>query len=167
MPLTSTISDYDPEWPTRFETEVARLEPVFGSRLVEVHHVGSTAVPSLKAKPEIDLLVVVEQVSMADAWEVGLSVLGYRRGGDLSPGHLFFKRDVSGVRTHKIHVCRVGHREIDRMVRFRDCLRAHPQVRDEYQALKLRLERENTLGIREYLDAKAPFIEDVLARASH
>ncbi len=166
MPLTSIISDYDPAWPTRFAAEVARVEPVFASPLLAIHHVGSTAVPSLKAKPEIDLLVVVEDVGMAPVWEVGLTASGYRRGGDLSLGHLFFKRDVDGVRTHKIHVCRTGHPEIDRMLRFRDYLRAHPDVRAEYQALKLRLERENAHGIREYLDAKAPFIEDVLARVS-
>jgi GrpB-like predicted nucleotidyltransferase (UPF0157 family) len=59
MALTSQISEYDNEWPNRFTAEKARIEAVFGSKAVDIHHVGSTAVPGLAAKPEIDLLVVV------------------------------------------------------------------------------------------------------------
>ncbi len=161
MALTSKIGPHDPAWPAMFEQQARRLRPIFAQSLVAMHHVGSTAVPDLMAKPEIDLLVVVESVEMADVWTVGLFELGYRRGGNLSPGHLFYKRDVEETRTHKIHVCRAGHMEIDRMLRFRDYLRSHPDVREEYQTLKLRLEAENTAGIREYVNAKTPFIEGV------
>lgn len=147
-----------------FDDEASRIRPIFARSLLKIHHVGSTAVPGLMAKPEIDLLVVVESVELADEWRDPLSDLGYRRGGDISPGHIFYKRDVEGTRTHKLHVFRVDHIEIEKMLRFRDCLRSHPDVREEYQALKLRLEEENTQGIREYIDAKAQFIEEVLAR---
>ncbi len=163
MPLTSTITGYDPGWPRKYNEEAERLRPIFGDALTEIHHVGSTAVPELSGKPEIDMLVVVDDVNTADKWTIGLTRLGYRRGGDMSAGHVFYKRDVDGVRTHKIHVCREGNVEIEKMLKFRDYLRSHSDVRERYQALKLKLEEANTGGIGEYLDGKAPFIEEVLS----
>lgn len=169
MPLTSEIADYDPAWPGKFEREAQRLQRIFGeggrAHGVVIHHIGSTAVPGLKAKPEIDMLIVVDGFARVDAWASQLAGYGYRRGGDLSPGHLFFKRNVDGVRTHKIHVCLSGHDQIDRMLTFRDHLRSDSGAREQYQALKLRLEAQNTTGIGEYLAGKAPFIERVLAAA--
>ncbi|VTS39824.1 dephospho-CoA kinase/protein folding accessory domain-containing protein [Streptococcus dysgalactiae subsp. equisimilis] len=89
--------------------------------------------------------------------------LGYVRGSDLSTGHHFHRRDIDGVRTHKIHVCAEGHAQIGRMLRFRDLLRQDPLLRRRYQALKLELEASNTGGIGEYLAGKAPFIDEVMA----
>src|SRR5664279_2416544 len=163
MPLTSSIQLYDPKWPQQYANEEVRLRPIFGSALVEMHHVGSTAVPELAAKREIDILAVINLASTVEDWSQSFEMLGYRRGGGLSPGHHFFKRDVGGVRTHKLHICRDGHVQIARMLRFRDHLREHPADRLKYQELKLRLERENTRGIHEYLAAKDPFIRAVLA----
>jgi len=163
MSLTSPIKPYDPIWPQQYAAEEARLRPIFGSALVGIHHVGSTAVPELAAKEEIDVLAVVTSDSALENWSRSLVGLGYRRGGDLSPGHHFFKRDVNGVRTHKLHVCLDGHGHIARMLKFRDHLRKDAGSRSRYQELKHRLERENTLGIQQYLMAKDPFIEDILA----
>jgi GrpB-like predicted nucleotidyltransferase (UPF0157 family) len=166
MPLTSTIQPYDPHWPWQYADEAERLRPIFGPAVVEMHHVGSTAVPELSAKPEIDILIVVNVAEVPDEWSQSLLKLGYRRGGDLSPGHHFFKRDVGGVRTHKVHVCHQGHPGISQKLRFRDHLRQHPADRLRYQELKLKLERENTGGIREYLAGKAPFINSILGRST-
>ncbi|WP_311977463.1 GrpB family protein [Bradyrhizobium diversitatis] len=102
MPLTSPIKSYDPTWPQQYAAEEARLKPVFGSGLIGIHHVGSTAVPGLAAKAEIDVLAVVWSDDSLDDWSRSLTRLGYRRGGDLSPGHHFFKRDVGDIRTHKL-----------------------------------------------------------------
>lgn len=164
MALTSTIQQYDPSWPWRYAEEAARLRQVFGSELVEMHHVGSTSVPDLAAKPEIDILIVVDTADVPESWTKGFAQLGYRRGGDLSAGHRFFKRDLNGVRTHKLHICDRGHPNIGEMLNFREHLRSDPTDRARYQDLKLRLERENTEGIGQYLASKAPFIDAVLAR---
>ncbi|MBR0962059.1 GrpB family protein [Bradyrhizobium japonicum] len=164
MPLTSPIKPYDPTWPQQYAAEEARLKPIFSSALIGIHHVGSTAVPELAAKAEIDVLAVVRSDSGLEDWSRSLATLGYRRGGDLSAGHHFFKRDVNGARTHKLHVCLDGHGQIARMLKFRDHLRQHAGDRSRYQDLKLRLERENSSGIRQYLIAKDPFIQDILAK---
>ena len=164
MPLTSAIIDYDERWPRLFEEEAARLRPVFGEACVDLHHVGSTAVVGLAAKPEIDILVVVSDTENLDHWQAALLNLGYRRGGDLMDGHHFFKRDVGGKRTHKLHVCGFGHPQILRMLRIRDHLSSNAEDREAYEALKLRLEQENRTGIGEYLEGKTPFLNELYLR---
>jgi GrpB-like predicted nucleotidyltransferase (UPF0157 family) len=162
MPLTSKIATYNPDWPSQYEVERERLVPIFGGKLLRIDHVGSTAVPLLSAKPEIDILVELSDNLDLAQFVSPLMDLGYRRGGDLSAGHHFFKRDVDGVRTHKLHVMTHDHPEVSRMLDFRDHLRNNARARIEYQRLKIRLEQENTRGIGEYLAQKAPFIDATL-----
>lgn len=165
MPLTSTIAKYDPAWPCKYDEEAQKLIPIFGEEFIEIHHVGSTAIPELAAKPEIDILVIVAATTMSERWTAEVLRYGYSRGRDLSPGHLFYKRDVEGIRSHKIHVCERDHSKIDEMLIFRDYLRSNKTVRDQYQQLKLELEQKNTAGIAQYLEAKEPFILRTLAMA--
>ncbi|AWQ81224.1 hypothetical protein CSC33_5774 [Pseudomonas aeruginosa] len=168
MALTSTITLYDERWPMRFQAAREQIADAFGAELLAIHHIGSTAVPGLAAKPEIDLLAVVSAHRDEARRDALLGGFGYVRGSDLSAGHHFHRRDVDGVRTHKIHVCTEGHAQIDRMLRFRDLLRQDPLLRQRYQALKLALEASNTGGIGEYLAGKAPFIDGVVAaRGDH
>ena len=164
MPLTSAITEYDPEWPRRYGQEARRLRPIFGEALEGLHHVGSTAVPGLSAKPEIDILAVVEAQMGLGRWTAELGSRGYRRGRDPTPDHRFFKRDVDGRRTHKLHVCTSAHLQVARMLGIRNHLRRHEGDRLAYRALKLRLERRNTGGIAEYLEGKAPFLDALAAR---
>jgi GrpB-like predicted nucleotidyltransferase (UPF0157 family) len=162
MALTSKISGYDGQWPSMFLTEKRRIAGHFVPELIEIYHVGSTAVPGLCAKPEIDLLVEVVKHRNEAVRDSAMRTLGYVRGTDLSEGHHFYRRDVDGVRTHKVHVCVTGHWQVERMLRFRDLLRSDPIIRQEYQDLKLELEASNRDGIGEYLAKKAPFIDALM-----
>ena len=162
MALTSKITHYNHNWPALFLTEKARIAEGFQVGLIATHHVGSTAVPGLAAKPEIDVLVVVAEHRNEPARNDFMRALGYVRGSDLSAGHHFYRRDVDGVRTHKVHVCISGHPQIERMLRFRDLLRGDPVLRQQYQDLKFQLEASNREGIGEYLARKAPFIDAVM-----
>ena len=164
MPLTSVLAPYDRRWPRMYATAAEWLRPTIGNALIDLHHVGSTAVTGLAAKPEIDILAIVTDVTGANVWATVLATRGFRRGGDLSAGHLFFKRDLNGVRTHKLHICIDGHPTAIEMLRFRDHLQQCPTDRERYANLKLRLQAENTRGIGEYLERKAPFIKSVLNR---
>lgn len=92
----------------------------------------------------------------------GMTSLGYVRGKNLSDGHIFYRRDVGGVRTHKVHVCRPGHWQVSRILRFRDMLQEDYELRHKYQSLKLELEARNEFGIKEYLADKASFIDGVV-----
>ncbi|CAD7056003.1 GrpB family protein [Pseudorhizobium halotolerans] len=160
MALTSKITPYDARWPSLFDAEKVRVQRVFAPQ-VDVEHVGSTAVPGLAAKPEIDLLVVSDHQD-EDRVDQEMASLGYERGKNLSVGHMFYRRDVGGIRTHKVHVCRPGHWQVFRMLRFRDMLREDGKLRHKYQRLKLELEARNESGIKEYLADKAPFIDAVV-----
>ncbi|MEO0623316.1 MAG: GrpB family protein [Pseudomonadota bacterium] len=161
--MTSAIAPYDPAWPERFAAAAAQLGPVFGPALIGLHHVGSTAVPGLDAKPEIDILAVVSDVAAMPAWERALGPQGYLRGGDLSDGHAYFRRNVAGVRTHKLHLCRAGHWQVARMLAFRDVLRRHPEARGRYSAAKRAIAARPEGGIADYLAAKAPVIDALMA----
>ena len=160
MALTSKITAYDPVWQDIFIAERDLIAPAFHGELVAIHHVGSTAVPGLAAKPEIDLLAEVSAHS--PGVDEFMQSCGYIRGNDLSPEHHFYRKDAGGVRTHKVHVCPTEHWQISRMLRFRDLLRKETALREQYQSLKLKLEAENTQGIAEYLAQKAPFIDAVV-----
>ncbi|MCV0428049.1 MAG: GrpB family protein [Roseibium sp.] len=163
MTLTSKITAYDATWPDMFIAERELIANGFSNELIAIHHVGSTAVPGLAAKPEIDLLVEVPNHRNEPQIEVFLRSCGYVRGKDLSPEHHFYRKDINGVRTHKVHVCSSGHRQISRMLLFRDLLRKDEELRQRYQVFKLKLEAENTDGIGEYLARKAPFIDAILS----
>ncbi|MBC7211130.1 MAG: GrpB family protein [Pseudomonas sp.] len=158
MALTSKITTYNPEWPQRYEADKMLLVSAFGDELIAMHHVGSTAVPQLAAKPEIDVLIEVSEHCNAAARDEVLLSLGYVRGSDLSEGHHFYRRNIGEVRTHKVHICTCGHPSIIQMLTFRELLRNDASLRQRYQDLKIELEATNTGGMAEYLEKKGPFI---------
>jgi len=162
LALTSKIISYNPSWPDMFATERDRIAGALGDEVITIHHVGSTAVPQLAAKPEIDILVEVTRLNDASETDPLVCVLGYVQGQDLSFGHRYYRRNAGGTRTHKVHLCETGHWQISRMLRFRDLLRDDADLRAQYQSLKLNLEAENTEGIVEYLARKAPFIDAIV-----
>ncbi|MDP3868503.1 GrpB family protein [Phenylobacterium sp.] len=79
MALTSSITAYDPRWPQGYAEAAGQLAPILEPSLVEIHHVGSTAVPLLAAKPEIDILAIVRTSETPDSWLDSLGTLGFRR----------------------------------------------------------------------------------------
>lgn len=163
MALTSNIACYNPIWLAQFQADKSIIASAFGDELIEIHHVGSTSVPELAAKPEIDVLVEVLDHKNAQARDQLLMGLGYLRGTDLTTDHHFYRRNVNGVRTHKLHVCTRGHLAVAQMLKFRDLLRSNALMRRQYEELKFRLEASNTGGMAEYLKNKAPFIIDALS----
>ena len=166
MSLTSQIQEYNAQWLSQFDGEATRLCLIFGATLIDIHHVGSTAVPGLAAKPEIGILIVVGEQEKEVDWSAALAGIGYKRGGNLSAGHQFYRRNVAGIRTHKLHACVAGHSEIVRMLEFINLLRRNKRLRQEYESLKLNLARSETIGMIEYLEKKKPFIEATLKLSS-
>src|SRR5437762_3181803 len=133
-------------WRAAFEREASALEQVFGETLVAVHHVGSTSVPGLPAKPIIDILVVLRETETIDRFSSAMKALGYRVRGECleavvpgTPGRFYFSKDRDGIRTHHVHACAVGHPEIADKLAFRDYLRVHPVRAREYGFLKEQL----------------------------
>lgn len=169
MPIS--LLAYDPEWPRRFEAERAELERLLAPWLTGgVHHIGSTAIPGLSAKPIIDMMAGVANLEAAQA---AIPVLERRIGDGPSyrhaphrPDALWFHKPQSDAhveRTHHLHLTEQGSALWRERLTFRDALRADTALRDEYQALKLRLANAHAEDIKAYTADKRAFVARVLA----
>lgn len=167
------VVPYDPRWPARFEAERRHLRACLPSDLVgRIEHFGSTSVPSLAAKPIIDILVEVwdlEQTRQRIA--PLLEAQGYDYfwrptwGDDTPPFYAWFiKRNAAGDRTHHIHMVEPQFEHWDRLL-FRDYLRQHPEVAEEYGRLKQRLSADFDDNRVAYTEAKGDFIRQVTEAA--
>jgi GrpB-like predicted nucleotidyltransferase (UPF0157 family) len=159
---------YDPEWPRRFETERAVLERLLAPWLdAGIHHIGSTAIPGVAAKPVIDMLAGVRDLAEARAAfgplrEASFYFVPHRA----EEAHHFAKPSLRlSEATHGLHLTQPGSDLWRERLAFRDALRADPGLAAEYQALKLRLAEDDLKGGTSYTAAKRPFVARVLASA--
>lgn len=163
------LAEADPGWSEAFTVETERIRPAFGALLIALHHIGSTAVPGLRAKPVIDLLAVVSNVHALDAQAARFQALGYEVMGEFGlPGRRYFRRDdPHGVRTHQVHAyAQQSSSEIERHLNFRDYIREHPETARAYANLKQRLAADCHGDVRCYSDGKAAFIREIEQRAA-
>src|SRR6187549_3762873 len=139
MALTSTLEEYQPNWRQLFELERAKLLPIFADRLEAIHHVGSTAIPGMLAKPEIDILVVFKEGEDLRSYFPSIQALGYDARGEEpgKPGHWYFSKNQNGRRTHKLHLCGQTHPCVQDQLLFRNYLRADPARAELYRQLKI------------------------------
>lgn len=137
------VVPYDEAWPSLYEEEWARIERAIGPWAESVEHVGSTAVPGLAAKPVIDIMVGVRSLEDSPTLVERLVGIGYEYVPEFEqvlPFRRYFRRMREGRRTHQIHLVERSNTVWwDRHLLFRDYLRAHPEVADEYARLKHRL----------------------------
>ena len=154
------VVPYDPQWPALFAEEATRIRAVFDGELLAIHHIGSTSVPGLQAKPVIDMLPIVAQIERVDSFNEAMQRLGYEAMGELGiPGRRYFRKGGDD-RTHQAHVFAQGDANIERHLAFRDYLRAHPSVAAEYGVLKAILAQRFPEDINGYMDGKDAFIKE-------
>ena len=160
------VVEYDPHWPQMFEREAEKLAAVLGDNLVAIHHIGSTAVEGLKAKPIIDILPVVRDLGAVDARAGNFEELGYEYLGEFGiPGRRYLRKG-GDERTHQIHIFSAESRgEIRRHLAVRDYLRTHREEADAYGRLKERLAEEYPYDIEGYCDGKDEFVKELERRA--
>ncbi|HEX6533459.1 MAG TPA: GrpB family protein [Gemmatimonadaceae bacterium] len=159
------LAEPTPRWAELYAEEAERLRAALGRWAPVIEHCGSTSVPGVPAKPILDILVGVpapiDLRGVADA----LAPLGYAHAPDAGvPGHEVFGR--GDPRTHLLHVVPLHGPAWDRMLRFRDALRADPALAAEYATLKRALAREFPEDRPAYTDRKAGFIARVLGEPS-
>ena len=160
------VVPYDPSWPSRYRREAALLREALGDCLVEIHHIGSTSVPGLWAKPIIDILPVVTAVEEADRRRAALEALGYEYLGEFGiPGRRYLRKGGER-RTHQVHLFgRESRDEIRRHLAVPAYLRCHPDAARDYAQLKRRLARRFPRDIDGYCDGKDAFVK-ALERAA-
>jgi GrpB-like predicted nucleotidyltransferase (UPF0157 family) len=161
VPERVRVVPYDPSWPSLFEGERTRLERVLAPWLSGgVHHIGSTAVPGLAAKPSLDLLAGVRDLEEARAAVQPLCAEAYE--------HAFHRADALWFRKAgaALHLTEPGSPLWRERLAFRDALRADPALAAEYEALKLRLAEEHPHDASAYTGGHRAFVARVLAAAS-
>lgn len=161
--MTVIISDYDPAWPELFARERPVLETALGNCVEMIEHVGSTAVPGLAAKPVIDVLVGVGDISSVDQCADAMRAAGYEALGENGlPGRRYFrKRNAAGERQFHVHAYACDSDAFHRHLVFRDYLRAHPERATEYGAFKRRLAGQNLPDRASYVSGKADLVAQI------
>jgi GrpB-like predicted nucleotidyltransferase (UPF0157 family) len=163
------VVPYDEAWPLLYQEERARIERAIGPWVEEIEHVGSTAVPGLAAKPIIDIMVGVRSLEDSPILVERLVGIGYEYVPEFEqvfPLRRYFRKMQEGRRTHQIHLVERSNAEWwDRHLLFRDYLRVHPEVAEEYARLKYELSGRFGEDREAYTDAKTAFISEVVRRA--
>ena len=158
------IADYDPIWPHWYESAAFRIREALGGKVLQLDHVGSTSVRGLPAKPLIDINLVVADTTDEDAYVPPLEAIGYELR--VREPEWFEHRMLRGFDPPvNLHVFNPGCDEVDRMLRFRDRLRTHPEDKDLYLRTKRELAAKEWKYVQDYADAKSEVIKEILARA--
>jgi len=159
-----TLVDHDPAWPQAFRREERMILETLGHRALRVEHCGSTSVPGLAAKPIIDIVLAVEDSSDEPAYVPALEAQGYqlwiREPSWME--HRMLRRVDPSV---NLHVFSAGCPEVERMVAFRDHLRAHRDDRERYERTKRALAARRWRHVQNYADAKTDVVEEIMSRA--
>lgn len=160
------VVPHDSRWRALFEREASELIEIFRAEVVAIHHVGSTAIPNISAKPIIDVLVEVRDIERIDDFNREMIDRGYLPKGEFGiSGRRFFIKGNEEQRSHHIHVFQVGHPAIERHLAFRDYMVAHPEEATAYSRLKEKLARKFPHDIEGYMAGKDDFIKGVDGKA--
>jgi len=163
--LTVVVVDYDPAWVETFEQLRTRIWPVVCDVATTIEHIGSTAVPGLAAKAIVDISVVVPTPAHVPMAIERLVSLGYLHQGNLGVEG----REAFGAPTllpaHHLYLCPSNSLALRNHLAVRDYLRAHPDIADEYGALKKQLAARFTHDIDGYIDGKTDTILGILRMA--
>ncbi len=161
---TVHLADSDPSWPEQYAAQAVVIRATIGDRALLLEHVGSTSVPGLPAKPILDILLLIadptdEVTYVPDLEEVGF-LLHLREPGWHQ--HRLLRGIAPAV---NLHVFGDGSPEAERLVMFRDWLRAHPDERDLYAHTKRELAAREWSVVQDYADAKSEVVEGIISRA--
>jgi len=159
------IKPYDPNWLSAFEIEAKRIKEALGHNCLAIHHIGSTSVPGLAAKPIIDMIPVVKDITEVDSYNAAMEALGYKAMGEYGiPLRRYFQKGLE-YRTHNIHVFEQNNTEIDRHLKFRDWMRTHPDDMQAYAELKKNLAIRFKNDIFSYCLGKENFVAAIDRKA--
>lgn len=165
--MKAEVVPHNSQWKNAFEIESKQIAKAGGENIVTIHHIGSTSIPKIYAKPIIDFLVEVRDIALVDKCNAAMEALGYEVMGEfgIKNRRYFRKENPPGNRTHHVHMYEVDSPEIQRHIAFRDYLIAHSKIALEYSDLKRKLAQAYPEDIESYMDGKDGFIKNVERKA--
>lgn len=155
------VVEYDPNWPELFELEAERIKQALGSNCIEIHHIGSTSIPGLSAKPIIDMLPIVRDIQAVDKAIKAMESLGYEAKGEYGIAFRRYFQKGKNIRTHQAHVYQEADPEISRYLKFRDWMRSHATDAKNYAKLKKELAQKFPHDILQYCNGKDAFVASI------
>jgi GrpB-like predicted nucleotidyltransferase (UPF0157 family) len=169
-PIRVELREHDFEWSERATREGARLMAACPSSVIAVHHIGSTSIAGIVAKPIVDLIAVAASLSALDDSRTAIEALGYEWWGEYGiEGRRYctLSDRANGTRLVHVHAFEEGSVGVERHLAFRDYLREHPTIARAYEAMKLRCRDRHPEDSYAYSDCKNDWIrrteEDALA----
>lgn len=155
------LREYDAAWPQLYEQWRIRILEACGPLITEIHHIGSTAVPGMLAKPVIDVMPGLAHFEDGFGIVRAMQELGFQSRGEfgIELRHYFHRADIH------VHVYPVGEGQWHDQLAFRNYLRTHEEARTAYANHKRDLQQRHRYDPAAYSDAKADFIDSILAKA--
>lgn len=136
------------------------IEKLIGEYMIDIQHIGSTVVPRLKAKPIIDIAIVLERFEDGLKCIAPLEKLGYKYRENVLPERYYFNKGEP--RTHQIHMYEKGNKYLMEQLKFRDHLISNNAARIQYEQLKIQLSQANPNNKHQYAEEKTDFIRSIL-----
>ncbi|MED5247580.1 GrpB family protein [Priestia sp. LL-8] len=161
------IEKYTSDWAFSFNEEKKLLEDILSDIAISIEHIGSTSIEGLGAKPIIDIMIAVSDLKAVDDFIEPLSNIGYEHVFHKEfPNRRFFRKGLWRAGTHHLHIYKYKSKEWNSNILFRDYLRNHLDIRNEYNQLKIELAQKYSCDRVGYTEAKAPFIIGVIQKAT-
>ena len=161
---TVQLEPHDKQWDEIAVQTIKTLKSILGGDAIDIQHVGSTAIPAIKAKPIIDIVIGVIDFERIMSHNEQLENEGiFYRGSDVEHQVLYVMGDMEkDIRTHHIHVVKWHGTEWKNYIHFRDYLNANENVALQYEKLKEELERKYADDRVAYTNGKQDMIDIIL-----
>jgi GrpB-like predicted nucleotidyltransferase (UPF0157 family) len=167
--MNVVVTEYNTNWEQMYRAESEKIKDIFVDELIDIHHIGSTSVPGLKAKPIIDIMLVVKDIEKIDLLNEQMEGIGYECMGEFGmKGRRFFRKGGDNNRSHHVHAFQVDNKQdINRHLAVRNYLRAHFNDAKTYGNLKENLAKQFPKDIEAYIDGKDAFVKELERKALH
>jgi GrpB-like predicted nucleotidyltransferase (UPF0157 family) len=160
------IVPYDSNWVNEFESAAVKIQEIFGSDAISIEHIGSTAVPGMRGKSVIDVLVLVDDISVADKHRAEMEASGYDYAGDfVMTGAILFRKMSGSALLSNVHIFQREHPHVQEMLHLRDYLRDNPGEVRAYSDLKGNLYAKYKNDYAQYRKYKDEYMEGLKERA--
>ncbi|GGD49125.1 GrpB family protein [Aurantiacibacter arachoides] len=162
--MAPVLKEHCSGWAAAFSRERDAIERALAPGPCELHHIGSTAVPGLIAKPVIDILLVVPAIGALN--DTAVTALGYVARGEYGiPGRRYFVRRTGEALDVHLHAFAQGDRHVRHHLAFRDLLRRSETSRARYAAAKRAALQRSGGDKATYQSLKSPVVIELLAEA--